>query len=85
MAHPSSGVVEEEEGEEVLVPVVDGLEGEGLCMDCESYVLLVLLLEWYTLGVAPTGGYMQPHHSKLAVLWVEREQDHRKVSLMYLP
>jgi len=35
MVHPSSGVVEEEEGEEVLVPVVDGLEGEGLCMDCE--------------------------------------------------
>lgn len=48
-------------------------------------MLPVLLLEWYTLGVAPTGGYMQPHHSRLAVLWVERGQDHRKVSLMYLP
>jgi len=88
MTHPSSGVVEKEEGEEVLVPVVDGLEDEGLCMDCESYVLPVLpvlLLEWYTLGAAPTGGYMQPHHSKLVALWVERGQDHRKVSLMYLP
>jgi len=35
MALPSSGVVEEEEEQEALVPVVDGLEGEGLCMDCE--------------------------------------------------
>lgn len=48
-------------------------------------MLPVLLLEWYMLDVAPTGGYMQPRHSKLAALWVERGQDHHKVSLMYLP
>jgi len=35
MVHPSSGVVEEEEGEEVLVHVEYESEVEGLCMDCE--------------------------------------------------
>jgi len=78
---PSSVMVEEEE-EEAPAPAADG---EGPCMDCEWYSLPVLLLEWYMLDAVPTGGYMQPRHSKPAALWAERRQDHRKASLMDPP